>query len=108
MPVYEYECLKCGARNEFLETLGGGRVLPRRCAKCGGVKMKRVVSGFVYNRPVTLEDLGVKVQYQPAAPSMPQPEFTGPPPGGCPYCTPEATTDAAAPVGPPQKPKSKK
>ncbi|MEW5947267.1 MAG: zinc ribbon domain-containing protein [bacterium] len=78
MPVYEYECRKCGERHEFLESPGSPMPV-KKCRKCGGVRFKRAVSGFTYNPPVTLEDLGVKVvpryDYRPK----------GPPPGGCPY-----------------------
>jgi putative FmdB family regulatory protein len=92
MPVYEYECKKCGTRNEFIESLGAGRIVIKKCSNCGSGRLKKIVSRAVYHKEVTLEDLGVKVQYQqqPATPSMPQ----GPPGGKCPYCdTPDPKTD---------------
>jgi len=81
MPVYEYVCRKCGAKNEFIEHLGGGRIVARKCRQCGSPRLRKTVSSFSYHPEVTLEDLGVNVVHQPA-PAVPQ----GPPPGGCPYC----------------------
>ncbi|MEW6203582.1 MAG: zinc ribbon domain-containing protein [bacterium] len=78
MPVYEYICKSCGERNEFLE-LPGGRMPVKKCRKCGGIKLKRSISAFVYTPEVTLEDLGVKVSTR--YDTRPK----GPPPGGCPY-----------------------
>ncbi len=86
MPMYEYECRDCGTVTAIAEMSGSGRIAARKCKSCGGRKLKRVMSSFVYNAPVTLEDLGVKVVNQPAPPpgsAPPQPQ--GPPPGGCPY-----------------------
>lgn len=104
MPVYEYVCAKCGAKSEFVESLGMGRIAARKCGACGSSRLKKVASSFTYHKEVTLEDLGVKVNYRQAAPGMgsgmeaPQ----GPPPGGCPYCQPEAAEEPAGPPG--QKP----
>jgi len=87
MPIYEYTCRKCGARNEFVESLGRGRIAAKKCKECGSPRLAKAVSRFVYHPEVTLEDLGVKVVNRPAAPmpaGMEQPQ--GPPPGGCPYC----------------------
>jgi putative FmdB family regulatory protein len=93
MPVYEYECLKCGEKNEFVEALGAGRIVARKCRKCGGANLKKIVSRAVFHPEVTLEDLGVKVVRRPAS-SMPAPQ--GPPGGKCPYCdsTPADSTPA--------------
>lgn len=101
MPVYEYECVKCGAKNEFVESLGSGRVVGRKCSACGSLRLKKIASSFAFHKEVTLEDLGVKVNYQPMAPGttgenqMPQ----GPPPGGCPYCDGGAVSDTDVPGG---------
>lgn len=84
MPIYEYVCRKCGARNEFVESLGSGRIVSKKCKSCGSGRLKKAVSSFVYNPEVTLEDLGVNVVHTPAAPQPETPQ--GPPPGGCPYC----------------------
>jgi putative FmdB family regulatory protein len=87
MPIYEYICVKCGARNEFVESLGRGRITAKKCVECGSARLKKAVSKFAYHPEVTLEDLGVPIINRPAAPmpgGMEQPQ--GPPPGECPYC----------------------
>ena len=46
MPIYEYECEKCGARAEYLQSMSEP---PKdTCEKCGG-KLTRVISssGFI-------------------------------------------------------------
>ena len=96
MPVYEYECRICGTRNEFIESLGAGRIVVKKCVKCGSGRLKKIVSRAIYHPEVTLEDLGVKVQYRPQS-EMPAPQ--GPPGGKCPYCD-SAATDAAAGCNP--------
>lgn len=97
MPIYEYECKKCGARNEFVESLGAGRIVARKCSQCGSTKLKKLISRAVYHPEVTLEDLGVKVVRQPAMPQSAVPQ-QGPPGGKCPYCDPEPV--AEQPSGP--------
>lgn len=91
MPIYEYICKQCGTKNEFVENLGPGRIVSKKCRNCGGVRLKKTVSSFVYTPEVSLEDLGVKIVRQPPAPqpggaNMEVPRMDGPPPGGCPYC----------------------
>ncbi len=45
MPLYEYECSKCGARFELLRRMhDDDRDL--RCPKCDAKKVERLVSGF--------------------------------------------------------------
>ncbi len=90
MPIYEYVCRKCGAKNEFVESLGSGRIVAKKCKSCGSGRLKKTVSSFVYNPEVTLEDLGVNVIHTPAAPQSEAPQ--GPPPGGCPYCDSDSDT----------------
>ncbi|MDP8254471.1 MAG: zinc ribbon domain-containing protein [Candidatus Alcyoniella australis] len=93
MPIYEYECRRCGATTSFIEKmfqrprLFGSR---RRCSKCGSKKLVKVVSSFSSKvertRTETLNEMAGmgNVQFVPQQ-SQPQ----GPPPGGCPYCSPE-------------------
>jgi putative FmdB family regulatory protein len=89
MPMFEYECEDCGAVTELAEQSGAGRIAARKCRACGGRKLKRIMSAFVYNPPVTLEDLGIKMPPPTAGPAprggFTQPQPQGPPPGGCPY-----------------------
>jgi putative FmdB family regulatory protein len=97
MPVYEYECQQCGELNAFVEELGSGRIVARRCRKCGARKLRKVISKTVYHPEVTLEDLGINVVRRPAAqmPQAPQPQ--GPPGGKCPYCDAAAENDSGEP-----------
>ena len=41
MPLYEYECLKCGRRTEKIENVDGPHL--RKCPHCGG-KVERLVT----------------------------------------------------------------
>ena len=45
MPLYEYECEKCGRRTEVRQTVGadGSEVA---CPSCGTVGLRRVFSAF--------------------------------------------------------------
>lgn len=51
MPVYQYECKKCGERFEAMHGIfeGDDKVA---CPKCGEKKLRRVVSRF-FNRSQT-------------------------------------------------------
>lgn len=103
MPVYEYECVKCGARNEFVEFLGSGRIVARKCRECGSARLRKLASRAVFHPEVTLEDLGVNVIRQPAPPAGSVPQ--GPPGGKCPYCDPDPEPSAPGGAGGgPQKP----
>jgi putative FmdB family regulatory protein len=46
MPIYEYECLKCGQRFELLRhiTDSDSNI---RCPKCGAENPQRVISAFM-------------------------------------------------------------
>lgn len=96
MPVCEYECQECGAVTQVAETAGGGRIAARVCAGCGSRSLKRVMSSFAYHKQVTLEDLGVRMPSGGGSQAMPAQEpapAAEPPPGGCPYCNGDSTTD---------------
>jgi putative FmdB family regulatory protein len=45
MPIYEYECEKCGRRFEYFLRSGGDEKKVK-CPKCGAENPKRVVSSF--------------------------------------------------------------
>ncbi len=97
MPVYEYECRKCGTRNEFIEQLGAGRIVAKKCSNCGSLRLKKIISRAMYHPEVTLEDLGINVVRRPQT-ATPQPQ--GPPGGKCPYCDTEpATGDGSSTSG---------
>jgi putative FmdB family regulatory protein len=44
MPIFEYECKKCGKRSEFLES--SGKRLSRRCSYCGSSSLEKLFSTF--------------------------------------------------------------
>lgn len=92
MPLYEYECEKCGHRSTFMEPMFDEPSLfrkKRRCERCGSKKLKRVYSSFgVSISRSTAEMLDemkhhAKIQFVPPPPKPPWGD--GPPPGGCPY-----------------------
>lgn len=41
MPIYEYECLKCGSRFEIMQKFNDKS--PSKCSSCGG-KIKKLIS----------------------------------------------------------------
>lgn len=45
MPLYEYECSKCGTRNELLRG-SDEKDDPATCEKCGSKDCKKVFSSF--------------------------------------------------------------
>ena len=46
VPIYEYECRRCGHRFEFL--LPSSNTTPA-CPKCRGQELERLLSGFAVN-----------------------------------------------------------
>ena len=92
MPVYEYECQKCGRISSFMEKMFERPRLfrrKRRCKHCGSKKLVKVVSSFSSKVERTqnemmneLKSMG-NVTFTPPPPKPPWGD--GPPPGGCPY-----------------------
>ncbi len=46
MPLYEYECKKCGTHYERIEKLNGPHM--RKCAKCGGSLARTVTAPAIH------------------------------------------------------------
>jgi putative FmdB family regulatory protein len=44
MPIFEYQCEKCGKRSEFLETTG--KRSSKKCSYCGSDELKKLLSTF--------------------------------------------------------------
>ena len=44
MPIYEYECAKCGARTEQL--IRNPADVPKKCPTCGSGKLSKALSSF--------------------------------------------------------------
>lgn len=92
MPVYEYECNKCGQISSFIEKMFERPKLfarKKRCKHCGSKKLVKIISqcsGKVertYTENLNeLKRMG-NVQFVPPTPKPPWGD--GPPPGGCPY-----------------------
>jgi putative FmdB family regulatory protein len=49
MPIYEYECLDCGKRSEFLVGVVEGEV-KLQCGHCGSERLEKVFSQFAGSR----------------------------------------------------------
>ena len=47
MPIYEYECIRCGSQFEHL-ALPGSTASPV-CPECEGTELERLFSGFAVN-----------------------------------------------------------
>lgn len=71
MPIYEYECRKCGARVEAL--IRNKDDVPFQCGKCGG-KLDKALSAF-----------SVPAAGAPTPGHAPSAACATCPGGGCPY-----------------------
>lgn len=60
MPLYEYECAKCGARTELLRN-SDEIDNPATCEKCGSTDCKRVFSLFSTADPYNFQAKGKDV-----------------------------------------------
>ncbi len=49
MPIYEYECAKCGTRYEYIHGNDGTQADVPECPACGGSGAKRLLSLFSVN-----------------------------------------------------------
>lgn len=47
MPIYEYQCGKCGHEDDFLEKIGAPSV--RKCPSCGKRSFQRLVSRSAFH-----------------------------------------------------------
>ena len=92
MPLYEYECEKCGEVTSFMEKMFERPRFfgpKRRCRRCNSKKLHKVISKCAgkVQRTYTenlneLKSMG-NVSFSPPPPKPPWGD--GPPPGGCPY-----------------------
>ncbi len=87
MPIYEYECRKCGGKTQFLEKRSSRRWLSfgRRCGGCGSRKLQRVYSAFATRRNESMGELLNEMSRMGSVNFVPRSPTTGPPPGGCPF-----------------------
>ena len=46
MPIYEYECRKCGETHEILQKMSEGP--KRKCPSCGAMSLKKLVSAAAF------------------------------------------------------------
>lgn len=89
MPVYEYQCKKCGRTTAFIEKVEEFKFLSRKCSSCGSRRMKKVLSSFSTKKNESTADMlnelkkYGKVNFVPKQSGLTAPQ--GPPPGGCPY-----------------------
>ncbi len=47
MPIYEYECQKCGSLHEMIQKFSEGP--KRKCPKCGELALKRLISAPAFH-----------------------------------------------------------
>ncbi len=114
MPIYEYECQKCGEINSFIENVGDDKFflfkLFRRCKNCKSRKLKRILSTFSTSFSRTFSEQIDELRKMGPVQFVPQyPRPAGPPPGGCPYMQQEEKKDETIQKPPtPHKKKKKK
>jgi len=75
MPCYEYECIKCGDRFEFLH-LGKNDTV--KCEKCGTRRVKKLPSSFGFG----FKGFGASPVSQGEPPAMPESDKESAP-GNC-------------------------
>lgn len=91
MPIYEYECKKCGYVTSFMEKARQrlSNFFKRKCEKCGSRRLNKILSTFTPNavksNADTMNELSKmgNINFIPRSPGMGG--HHGPPPGGCPY-----------------------
>lgn len=49
MPVYEYQCQKCGAKEELLQKMGA-TAEGLTCSACGATEMKKIISAHLVGK----------------------------------------------------------
>ena len=91
MPIYEYECKKCGHLSSFMENTRQklSNIFKRKCEKCGSRRLSKVLSTFspnlVKSTTDTMNEMSKmgNINFVPQSPAVGG--YQGPPPGGCPY-----------------------
>lgn len=107
MPIYEYECRKCGATSSFFEKMDEWGFWKRKCSQCGSRRLSKILSTFTptasrstVDQMNELKQMG-NVQF---VPKETPPWGDGPPPGGCPYEKMEQEADRTSKESKPQGP----
>jgi putative FmdB family regulatory protein len=94
MPIYEFECKKCGKVTAFIEKVDEIRFWFRKCQHCGSYKLKRIMSAFTPNPQESLNEMLNDMDRKGQIKFVPQTQKPiGPPPGGCPYAQNDSTND---------------
>ncbi|MCX6354669.1 MAG: zinc ribbon domain-containing protein [Candidatus Aureabacteria bacterium] len=97
MPIYEYQCRRCGKLTSLMEKAGRWSFWGRKCSFCGSRRLNKIYSTFSTSRKQSMSDLmGEMRRLGPVnfVPSPPRP--MGPPPGGCPYAKEGKSSQAKA------------
>lgn len=97
MPIYEFECKKCGKVSSFVEKVNEKRswFSRRKCQSCGSAKLMRIIStcsaSFSRTEAESLNELSkmapINFVQRPAG-------YGSPPPGGCPYADSHSQGDS--------------
>ena len=88
VPIYEYECRKCGEVSSFYEKVDERKFWGRKCEQCGSRKLKKLPTAFSTSVQRTQTELMNEMKQMGNVQFTPKhvpPWGTGPPPGGCPY-----------------------
>lgn len=97
MPVYEYQCKKCGKTTTFIEKVEEFKFFSRKCGSCGSRRMKKVLSSFSTKKNESTADMLNELKRYGKVNFVPKysdsPSLQGPPPGGCPYAGGSNDTD---------------
>ena len=92
MPIYEYQCRKCGSVSAYLERRNEWHLLKRKCRTCGSRRTRKVLSTFTSSvkrtRTETLNELKHMGPVR-SVPRRPSPWGEGPHPSACPFDKPE-------------------
>ena len=94
MPIYEFECKKCGKITPFIEKVDEVRLWFRKCKHCGSYRLKKIMSSFTPNPQDSMNDMLNDMDRKGQLKFVPQPPRPlGPPPGGCPYAQEDGSDD---------------
>lgn len=86
MPIYEFQCKKCGQITSFIEKMDEIKFFSRKCSKCGSRRLKKVISGVSAHKRESMEEVVSELKRHGNVKFVPRPSIPqGPPPGGCPY-----------------------
>ncbi|MEW6439355.1 MAG: FmdB family zinc ribbon protein [bacterium] len=100
MPIYEYQCRKCGSVSSYLERRNQWRILGRKCGCCGSRRTRRILSTFSCTVKRTRIETLNELQHLGPVRVAPRPA----PPESCPY-RPQGNPEGDPTNGPEREPR---